>query len=121
MRELGDYGETLEGDTDINNVESQLNYVGIALRDTNGELRSTEDVLDELGKKWDTLNKNQQAAMAKALAGTRQQSRLIAMMEDYERVTELQEISQRSAGATAAQAGVYLEGIEASMNKIQVA
>ena len=121
MRELSDYGETLEGDTDINNVESQLSYVGIALRDTNGELRSTQDVLDELGKKWDTLNKNQQAAMAKALAGTRQQSRLIAMMDDYERVIELQEISQRSAGATAAQAGVYLEGIEASMNKIQVA
>ena len=121
MRELGDYGETLEGDTDINNVESQLAYVDIALRNTNGELRSTEEVLDELGKKWDSLNKNQQAAIAKALAGTRQQSRLIAMMEDYERVTELQEISQRSAGATAAQAGVYLEGIEASMNKIQVA
>ena len=121
MREMGDYGETLEGDTDINNVETQLAYVDIALRNTNGELRSTEDVLDELGKKWDTLNKNQQAAIAKALAGTRQQSRLIAMMEDYERVTELQEISQRSAGATAAQAGVYLEGMEAAMNNIQVA
>ena len=121
MRELGDYGETLEDGTDINNVESQLSYIGIALRDQQGELRSTEEVLDELGKKWDTLNKNQQAAVAKALAGTRQQSRLIAMMEDYERVTELQEISQRSAGATAAQAGTYLEGMEAAMNKIQVA
>lgn len=121
MRELGDFGETLEGDTDINNVEKQLKYVDIALRDTSGELRSTEDVLDELGKKWDTLSKNQQAAVAKALAGTRQQSRLIAMMEDYERVTELQEISQRSAGATAAQAGVFLKGMEASLNNIQVA
>ena len=121
MRELGDYGETLEGDVDINNVESQLAYVDIALRNANGELRSTEEVLDELGKKWDTLDKNQQAAIAKALAGTRQQSRLIAMMDDYERVTELQEIAARSAGATAAQAGVYLEGIEASINKIQVA
>lgn len=121
MRELGNYGETLEGDTDINNVESQLKYVGIELRNTNGELRSTEDVLDQLGKKWDTLNTNQQAALAKALAGTRQQSRLIAMMDDYERVTELQEIAQRSAGATSAQAATYLEGIEASLNKVSVA
>ena len=88
MRELSDYGETLEGDTDLNNVESQLSYVGIALRNASGELRSTEDVLDELGRKWDTLNTNQQAAVAKALAGTRQQSRLIAMMSDYERVIE---------------------------------
>lgn len=121
MRELGDYGETLDDGMDINNVESQLKYVGIALRDSNGELRSTEDVLDELGHKWDGLNKNQQAAIAKALAGTRQQARLIAMMEDYERVTELQEISQRSAGATAAQADKYLQGMEAAMNNVNVA
>ena len=51
MRELGDYGETLDDGMDINNVESQLKYVGIALRDSNGELRSTEEVLDELGHK----------------------------------------------------------------------
>ena len=49
MRELTDYGATLEGDTDINNVESQLAYIGIQLRTNNGELRSTEDVLNELG------------------------------------------------------------------------
>lgn len=51
MREISDYGETLDGSTDVNNVETQLAYVGIALKDTNGELRSTEDVLDELGQK----------------------------------------------------------------------
>lgn len=121
MRELGDYGETLEDGTDINNVETQLAYVGIALRDAKGELRSTEEVLDELGRKWETLDSNQQAAVAKALAGTRQQSRLIAMMEDYDRVIELQDIAQRSQGATLAQSETYLEGMEAAMNDIAVA
>jgi len=121
MRELTDYGETLAGDTDINNVETQLAYVDIKLKDTNGELRSTQDVLDELGKKWDTLNSNQQAAVAKALAGTRQQSRLIAMMTDYERVIELQEVAQRSQGATLAQMATYMEGMEAALNKVKVA
>ena len=48
---MTDYGTTLEGDTDVNNVETQLAYVGIALKDANGELRSTQDVLDDLGKK----------------------------------------------------------------------
>lgn len=121
MRELTDYGATLEGDTDINTVESQLAYVGIDLRNVNGELRSTEDVLDDLGRKWQTLNTNQQAALAKALAGTRQQSRLIALMDGYERVIELQDIADRSAGATAAQASVYLQGIEAAINNVRVA
>lgn len=121
MRELSDYGETLGGDTDINNVESQLAYVGIALRDNNGELRSTEEVLDQLGRKWDTLNSNQQAAVAKALAGTRQQSRLIAMMSDYERVIELQQIAERSSGATLSQMSTYLEGMDAALNRVSVA
>lgn len=121
MRELSDYGKTLGGDTDINNVESQLKFIGIALRDTNGELRSTEVVLDELGRKWDTLNSNQQAAIAKALAGTRQQSRLIAMMTDYERVIELEEISKRSAGSTLAQMDSYLQSIESATNSVKVA
>ena len=121
MRELTDYGATLEDGMSINNVETQLRYVGIALRDQNGELRSTEEVLDELGGKWEELSSNQQAAIAKALAGTRQQSRLIAMMSDYERVTELQQISQRSAGATAAQAASYMQGMEAALNKVNVA
>ena len=121
MRELTDYGSTLEGDTDVNNVETQLAYIGIALKNQNGELRSTEEVLDDLGKKWDTLNTNQQAAIAKALAGTRQQSRLIAMMDDYERVTELQDIAQRSAGATMAQMATYMEGMEAALNRVNVA
>ena len=67
------------------------------------------------------LDTNQQAAVAKALAGTRQQSRLIAMMDDYERVIELQEIAERSAGTTAAQAAVYLEGLEAQVNRVPVA
>lgn len=121
MREISDYGETLEGDTDVNNVETQLNYVGIALKNANGELRSTEDVLDELGKKWDTLNTNQQAAIAKALAGTRQQSRLIAMMSDYDRVLELQAVAQEATGATVAQMNSYLTGMEAALNKVSVA
>ena len=43
------------------------------------------------------------------------------MMDDYERVIELQEIAQRSAGATSAQAATYLEGMAASLNKISVA
>ena len=121
MREISDYGETLEDGTDLNNVETQLKYIGIQLTNNSGELRSTEDVLDELGQKWDTLSSNQQAAVAKALAGTRQQSRLIAMMDNYDRVLELQEVSERSSGATAAQLDKYLQGMEASINRVKVA
>lgn len=51
MRELTDYGATLEDGMNLNNVERQLSYINIELRDQQGQLRSTEAVLDELGKK----------------------------------------------------------------------
>jgi TP901 family phage tail tape measure protein len=51
MREITDYGATLEDGTDINNVEKQLAYVNIQLRTSTGELRSTQDVLDDVGRK----------------------------------------------------------------------
>lgn len=119
MREISDYGKTLEDGIDINQVEDGLAAVGIKLRDTEGELRSTQDVLDELGKKWKDLSKNQQAAVAKALAGTRQQSRLVAILENYDKVVDYQEVAMNSIGATTAQQMTYLTGMEAAINRLQ--
>ena len=121
MREISDYGKTLEDDTDLNQVENGLRAVGIALKDGVGELRSTQEVLDELGNKWATLTANQQAAVAKALAGTRQQSRLVAIMENYDKVLDYQQKSMNSIGATTAQQVTYLEGMEAATNNLQSA
>ena len=121
MRELTDYGKTLEDDTDINRVDTALQNVGVSLMDTNGQFRDLEDVLTDLGKKWDTLNVNQQANVAVALAGTRQQSRLIAMMQDFDRTLELVDISANSYGATMAQSADYMEGLGASTTQLTTA
>lgn len=121
MREISDYGETLIDGTDINQVEAALKYVNVELRNSSGELRSTEEVLDELGRKWDTLSANQQATVAKALAGTRQQSRLVAILDNYQDVIKYQEEAQLSVGATNAQMQEYLEGMDAAMNRLHVA
>ena len=121
MRELTDYESTLEDGTDVNRVEKALSNVGIALRDSQGQFRDLENVLTELGMKWNDLNKNQQANVAVALAGTRQQSRLIAMMQNFDRTLELVDESANSYGATIYQSGKYAEGLEASINRLTVA
>ena len=40
------------------------------------------------------------------------------MMSDYERVIELQQIAERSQGATMAQMATYLEGMDAALNRV---
>lgn len=82
MQQVKEGGTTEEGDTDVNQVETALKSVGIALRDTNGELRDLEEVFDELGPKWQSLDRNTQAYLGTIIAGTRQQSRFITLMQN---------------------------------------
>lgn len=119
MRELTDLGKTFEDGMDVNRVEVALKQVGVQLRDTNGVFRDMQTVITEVGSKWALLNKNQQASVAVALAGTRQQSRLISIFQDFDRTLELVNISSESAGATIAQHLEYMQGMEAAMTKLR--
>lgn len=121
MRELTDYGKTLEDGMNINRVAEALDNIGIALTDETGMMRDLEDVITEIGQAWDTLNTNQQANVAVAMAGTRQQSRFIAMMQDFERTQELVNLSMNSYGATLAQHSKYMDGLTAATNNLTTA
>lgn len=54
-----------------------------------------------------------------ALAGTRQQSRLIAMMQDFDRTLELVDTSASSHGATLAQQAKYMDGMAAKITLLK--
>ena len=120
FQEIKDIGKTMEdGETSVNRVSKALSTVGINLLDpVTGQLRELSDVLNELGPMWNSLSRNQQAYLATVIAGTRQQSRFIALMANYQRAMELVEISQNSAGETARQHERYLTGVEAAFNRL---
>ena len=63
----------------------------------------------------------QQQAIAQAVAGTRQQSRFVAIMQDWERTQELAAEAQDSAGASAAQYYAQAQGMEAAMTNLTTA
>lgn len=119
MRELSDYGSTLEDGASVNGVESALAAAGIRLRTVNGEFRDMEDIFNELGPKWNSLNTMQQQAIAQAVAGTRQQSRFVAIMQDWERTQELAAEAQNSTGAAAAQYTQQVKGLDAAMTNLK--
>ena len=121
MRELTDLGKTMEDGMDVNRVDTALRQIGVSLRNASGEFRDMESVLTEVGLKWDTLTSNQQANVAVSLAGTRQQSRLIAMFQDFDRTLDLVNVSLESEGAMLAQHSNYMDGMEASMTGLTTA
>ena len=121
FQELSDSTEELEDGVDANRVEKALKSADVALRDTTGQFRDFDDVIMELSSKWDGLDRNTQRYIATIAAGSRQQSRFIALVEDYERNLELIEMAENSSGAAAAQFNTQLTGLQASINRLTAA
>ena len=111
-------GDNTEDDTDVNAVETALRSVNVSLRDANGQLRDLGDVLEELGPKWNSLSRNTQAYLGTIIAGTRQQSRFISLMQNWDRAMELTTQSQNSAGAATRMHQSAMEGLDAAINNL---
>ena len=104
---------------DANEIETALRSVGVALRDTSGQFRDLDDVFIELSSKWQGLDTNTQRYIATIAAGSRQQSRFIAMMSDYKRTQELITAANNSAGASNEQFEKTLESLEVKLTKLK--
>lgn len=106
-------------DLNYNKVDEALKSVGISLKDTTGQFRNLDEVFLELSKKWNTLDRNTQRYIATTAAGSRQQSRFIAMMENYDRTLELINAAQNSAGKANEQYSKYADTIENKVIQLQ--
>lgn len=118
LQEITDLGAVEEDGTTFSNVAKALNSVGIAAVDSSGQLRQLQDIMNELGPMWNTLDKNHKAYLATTLAGNRQQSRFIALMDNYDRAMELVSVSQNASGESAKQLRAYNQGLEASFTRL---
>ena len=103
---------------DANAIETALRSVGVSLRDSSGQFRELDDVFLELSSKWDSLDKNTQRYIATIAAGSRQQSRFIAMMSNYSRTQELVTAANNSAGASNEQFAKTAESLQSKMEKL---
>ena len=103
----------------FNKVDDALKTIGVDLKDTNGQFRDLDKVFLDISQKWDGLSQTQQRYIATVAAGSRQQSRFIAMMSDYDRTMELMGYANNSAGASTTQFNKTLDSLEAKINKFQ--
>ena len=104
---------------DANKIETALRTINVALRDTSGQFRDLDDVFIEIAGKWNTLDTNTQRYIATMAAGSRQQSRFIAMMSNYDRTMELVNAANNSAGASQRQFEKTTESLESKLNKLK--
>lgn len=100
----------------FNDIDKALKSVGISMKDANNQFREFDDVIDELGAKWEKLDSTSQRYIATQFAGTNQQSRFLALMQNYDRYKELQDEAMNSEDAGTLQ---YLKTLDSVETKIQ--
>lgn len=100
---------------DANKIETALRTVGVALRDSEGQFRKLDEVFIDLASKWDSLDMNTQRYIATIAAGSRQQSRFVAMMSNYARTQELVNAANMAAGASNEQFEKTLDSLQSKL------
>lgn len=71
--DLEELGEDMT-EAKYDELVQKLTEFNVSLKDVNGEYRSTYDIMADIASKWDKMSSMQQAALATALSGTRQQA-----------------------------------------------
>lgn len=114
-------GETLDDGTTLNKYSQALATVGVQIKDTDGELKGMDEILDNLGSKWNTLAQDQKIALAETVAGVRQWTQLIALMDHWDFFKENLAMAQDADGALEQQAEIYAESWEAARDRTKAA
>lgn len=110
-------GETLEDGTNLNKYSEALAVVGVNIKDSNGALKDMDQILNDLGQRWDLINKDQQMALAQTVGGIRQYTQLITLMDNWDTFKINLDTAENAEGELNKQAEIYAESWEAASNR----
>lgn len=113
-------GTDEEGETvDVNKVQTALRSAGISMNAFLKGEEGLDQVLLRLSSRWNDLDVLTQRYIATMASGSRQQSRFIAMMDNYAKTTEFVNSAYNSAGSGQRQFEKTLESLQAKLTKLK--
>lgn len=118
MQDL-ELGKTLEDGTTLGQYAATLDKVGVKVLDASGDLRAMDAVLNDLGNRWKDLSSAEQVAVAQGVAGIRQYSQMIALMDNWDSFQTNLMTAQTAEGALSEQADIYAESWEAASKRVK--
>ena len=114
-------GKTLDDGTTLGKYSEALRKVGIDIKDASGNLKDMDTILDEMGSTWGILSDAQKVALAQTVAGTRQYTQLIALMDNWSIFTKNVEMATGATGELNKEQSIYLESTTAHINEATAA
>lgn len=102
----------------LGTVSGQMEELGIQILDEQGQMRDMGDIIEDTAEKWQTWTQAQRQAAAVAMAGKQQYSRLIALFDNWDMYTDALNESQNAMGTLNEQQNIYMDSIEAHLQKL---
>ena len=118
--ELDDLGEEMS-EASYEELVQQLTNFNVALTTVNGEYRSTYDIMSDIAKQWNNMTSMEQAALATAMSGTRQQAVFYSIIEQFQEASGAMDAMANSTGELQKSYDIYLESATAHINQFKAA
>ncbi|WP_406590385.1 phage tail tape measure protein [Bacillus atrophaeus] len=106
----------------IGNNESSikaLDQIGISVKTSAGEAKTSSDLIGEVAEKWDTLSDAQKQNTSIGVAGIYQLSRFNAMLNNYSIYQDAANTAANSMGSAWKEQEKYADSLQARINRLQ--
>ena len=110
---------TAEAETTLGNYTSKMASLGYNVLDGTGKLRDLGEVVEEIGGNWANMSREQQIALARTMAGTRQANNLLALFDNWNTYGDAIKYASEAEGTLQKQQDIYMESTQAHLNKMK--
>lgn len=104
---------------ELNKGSTALKKYGIEVVNLDGSVKPFGEVLAELKVKWDGMSESERNYVAESVAGNRQRSIFISMMDNMAKATELHTQAMGSQGTMMQVQEMYMDSLEGKMGRLK--
>lgn len=116
LEELGEDAGSIMATADL---AKEMKAYGVEILNSNGQLKSTYAILNDLSKVWDSLDSTSRAAIAGMMAGTRQQAAFYSIIQNWGDAQRIVSDSGEAVGSLMEAQETRLDSIEGKLEQLQ--
>lgn len=115
LRGVAEDGEELSAS--MNDLIESM--TGVKVETDDGQLRSTYDILKDIGEVWDELDTKQQALLAEEIAGKNRANVFASLMQNAEQLENAYDTLKDSAGSATKEQEAYMNSLSGKINALK--
>ena len=114
--QIGNMLKTVFSRINMDKTQEQLVSLGIAVKDVTGNLLPLNSIYQSVATKWDAMSRAERTATAEALSGRHHITRLMALFDNWNIVTDATATAQTSLGSAIEENYKHLNSLESKIN-----